>query len=328
MRDEPPIELIDVDLIDLRVQPWHSCKYHSERDVTRLAESMGENGGKVDQPIALRRIDGPKPYAPIFGRRRTLALREAGVTQVAARTHDVDDETAAIMSLRENTARTQLDLLQRGWSFARLEDGGRPQVQICKLVGERPSKVSEGIAFARALPEALLLQELADLNVTNPQELVYRTARLSKRTLMAIRDAALVNDHGPLRVALRALVAGKSKVQTTRAVSKATRREKATKQDADTQSISLRTPARHAEETSPDPTQLLAEIRTALEHATDLLELAAVGNPPRASNLRRSRPSLLARLGRWIHKAARAVLSRFGTEDSAEPPSLAPLPEE
>lgn len=331
MRDEPPIEMVDIDLIDMHVQPWLSCRYFSDREVDLLAASIEQNGGRLDQPIALRRISGEKPYALIFGLRRCRGARKAGAKQVPARVYDVSDEVAALMSLRENIPRINIGLMQRGWAFARLEDGGMAQVQIGKVLGESTSSVCEGIQFARALPESLLLKTLADLEVTgDPRELVFRTVRLSKRTLKTIRDAARNDDHGPLRVAIEAIVSGKSKAQTTRAVSAATRSAKAPPKPSTQTGHSEQDPLATAaarQDSVQAAAQLLAELRTEFSRVGDLLELSAA-NGEHPSHGGQLRPSLVTRIRRWVHRKAQALLRRVTRRETVVDHTREPVVED
>ena len=78
-----------------------------DRALVELSESIGAQG--VLEPVIVREAsDLPTPYELIAGERRARAARLAGLLEVPAILKEVDDDTAAEMTLAENIHRDDL----------------------------------------------------------------------------------------------------------------------------------------------------------------------------------------------------------------------------
>jgi ParB-like chromosome segregation protein Spo0J len=219
--DDSYVRMVPVERIDPATQPFHCVRYFPAKDVDALAASIAHNGGRIDQALGLSVVDGGQfDYAPIYGRRRLLAALQTGLVEVPARIYSVSELEASLMSLRENVLRKGPNLLQRGWAYARLEDQGMSQVDIRQAVGgPGETSVSEGIKYARAIPESVLLEVAAQIaDSVDPTHVVLSTENLSKRALSTLRSAAEQGDYEPLRAAIARILDGASKREVTRAI--------------------------------------------------------------------------------------------------------------
>ncbi len=111
------LQNVDVDLIQ---RGTYQPRVHFEPEALQeLADSIRAQG--VIQPIVVRPLAGGK-YELIAGERRWRATQLAGLGQIPAVIRELDDQTAAAVSLIENIQRENLNPLEESRALQRLID--------------------------------------------------------------------------------------------------------------------------------------------------------------------------------------------------------------
>ncbi|HEY9052711.1 MAG TPA: ParB/RepB/Spo0J family partition protein [Gammaproteobacteria bacterium] len=111
------LQTIDVDLIQ---RGTYQPRVHFEPEsLQELANSISAQG--VIQPIVVRPLSGGK-FELIAGERRWRATQLAGLGQIPAVIRELDDQTAAAVSLIENIQRENLNPLEESRALQRLID--------------------------------------------------------------------------------------------------------------------------------------------------------------------------------------------------------------
>jgi ParB family chromosome partitioning protein len=133
----PAIKMIDVDI--LVPSPFQPRRGFNEAELDQLAASIRRSG--VMQPIVVREVGGS--YELVAGERRWRAAERAGLPQIPAVVHALDDETAAEWSLVENLQRVDLNPIERARALATLIDTfGITQQEAADRVGLDRSSVA------------------------------------------------------------------------------------------------------------------------------------------------------------------------------------------
>ena len=94
-------EVIEVNLNELRPNPYQPRKVFNEEALTELSESIKEHG--VFQPIIIKR--SIKGYEIIAGERRVRASKKAGLTKIPAIIRPFTDEQMMEIALLEKLQR-------------------------------------------------------------------------------------------------------------------------------------------------------------------------------------------------------------------------------
>ena len=97
-------EIIDINLSDLRANPYQPRKVFNDEALNDLAESIKEHG--VFQPIIVKK--SIKGYEIIAGERRVRASKLAGLEKIPAIIRNLNDEQMMEIALLENLQRENL----------------------------------------------------------------------------------------------------------------------------------------------------------------------------------------------------------------------------
>jgi len=117
-------------------------KIFDEDALNDLKASIKENG--VIQPIILRRKDDG--YEIIAGERRWRAAKAAGLERIPSIVREIDEETAAKISLIENVQRENLNPIEEAEAYKRLmSEYSLKQEELAKAVGKSRSYISNSI---------------------------------------------------------------------------------------------------------------------------------------------------------------------------------------
>ncbi len=117
-------------------------KIFDEDALNDLKASIKENG--VIQPIILRRKDDG--YEIIAGERRWRAAKGAGLERIPSIVREIDEETAAKISLIENVQRENLNPIEEAEAYKRLmSEYSLKQEELAKAVGKSRSYISNSI---------------------------------------------------------------------------------------------------------------------------------------------------------------------------------------
>jgi len=132
------LQVIDVDLIQ---RGTYQPRVHFEQDALQeLADSIQAQG--VVQPIVVRPLDGGR-FELIAGERRWRASQLAGLSTIPAVVRELDDKTAAAISLIENIQREDLNPLEESRALQRLIDEfAMTHQQVAEAVGRSRTSVT------------------------------------------------------------------------------------------------------------------------------------------------------------------------------------------
>lgn len=112
------LEYLPVDKI--LPNPYQTRSVSDSRDIDSLAISIRNYG--VLQPIGVRLIN-KKVYELIFGERRLMACKKAGIATIPAMVTEVGDREAAALTMAENIHRKDLHYIEKGESVNILYKG-------------------------------------------------------------------------------------------------------------------------------------------------------------------------------------------------------------
>jgi len=150
-------------------------------------------GGEIKQAIGVRR-EGPAEaprYLLVYGMRRWLASKAAGLERIPVRDHGPLSVAEALsLQVAENEARVDPHPVDTAVSYQMLvQEGGMSQAEIARIAGRSPAHVS----YMRAVGEAILAlsdQEREGLYRT-PEATVPRFQRIAPLRTVEERAEAL-----------------------------------------------------------------------------------------------------------------------------------------
>lgn len=145
----PNEEIIELNISELRPNPYQPRKIFEDSALKELAESIKENG--VFQPIIVKK--SIKGYEIIAGERRFRASKMAGKEKIPAIIRSFTDEKMAEISLLENLQRENLNALEEAMAYQNLINRlSLTQEEVAKKVSKSRSYVTNMIGLLR-LPE-------------------------------------------------------------------------------------------------------------------------------------------------------------------------------
>jgi len=118
--------------------------------IAELAGSIREHG--VLEPVVLRPVG--ERFQIIAGERRLRAARLAGLAEIPAVVRDVTEREAFELALVENVVRENLTPIEEAEAFRRLQDVGKTQSEIGRLIGKTQSYVAQKLRLL-TLPDFL-----------------------------------------------------------------------------------------------------------------------------------------------------------------------------
>lgn len=145
----PNEEIVELDINELRPNPYQPRKIFNDDSLKELAESIKENG--VFQPIIVKK--SIKGYEIIAGERRYRASKLAGKEKIPAIVRNFTDEKMAEISLLENLQRENLNPLEEAMAYQNLINKlSLTQEKLAQKVSKSRSYVTNMIGLLR-LPE-------------------------------------------------------------------------------------------------------------------------------------------------------------------------------
>ncbi|WP_294602210.1 ParB/RepB/Spo0J family partition protein [uncultured Lactobacillus sp.] len=136
--DEPQIEdneeeIQDLNLSDIRPNPYQPRKNFDDKSLKELADSIKENG--VFQPIIVRK--SVKGYEIIAGERRFRASKLAKKTTIPAIVRDFSESQMMEVAVLENLQREDLTPLEEAQAYEMLQKNlGLTQEEVSKRMGK------------------------------------------------------------------------------------------------------------------------------------------------------------------------------------------------
>ena len=142
-------EIIEVNISELRPNPYQPRKVFDKDALVELAKSIKEHG--VFQPIIIKK--SIKGYEIIAGERRVRASKMAGLDKVPAIIRNLNDEQMMEIALLENLQRENLSAIEEAKAYKSLIDNLHlTQEQLSEKVGKSRSHVTNILGLLR-LPE-------------------------------------------------------------------------------------------------------------------------------------------------------------------------------
>ena len=142
-------EVIEINLSDLRPNPYQPRKVFDENALSELASSIKEHG--VFQPIIAKK--SIKGYEIIAGERRVKASILAGKTTIPAIIRDFSDQDMMEIALLENLQRENLNALVEAMAYKKLLDELHlTQESLAERLGKSRSHITNMLGLL-TLPE-------------------------------------------------------------------------------------------------------------------------------------------------------------------------------
>lgn len=142
-------EIIEVNLDELRVNPYQPRKVFNDEALNDLASSIKEHG--VFQPIIIKK--SIKGYDIIAGERRVRASKLAGKKTIPAIVRSFTDEEMMEIALLENLQRENLNAIEEAEAYhTMIIKLGITQDELAQKVGKSRSHITNLLGILR-LPE-------------------------------------------------------------------------------------------------------------------------------------------------------------------------------
>lgn len=139
-------EIIEVNISELRPNPYQPRKVFEKDALVELAKSIKEHG--VFQPIIIKK--SIKGYEIIAGERRVRASKMAGLDKVPAIIRNLNDEQMMEIALLENLQRENLSAIEEAKAYKSLIDNLHlTQEQLSDKVGKSRSHVTNILGLLR-----------------------------------------------------------------------------------------------------------------------------------------------------------------------------------
>ena len=139
-------EIIEINLDELRANPYQPRKIFNDEALRDLSESIKEHG--VFQPIIVKK--SIKGYEIIAGERRVRASRLAGLTKIPAIIRNLNDEQMMEIALLENLQRENLSAIEEAVAYkSMIEKLSLTQDELSKKVGKSRSHITNTLGLLR-----------------------------------------------------------------------------------------------------------------------------------------------------------------------------------
>lgn len=148
------MQVVRIPIEQLSVNPQQPRKVFKEEELDELASSIKDYG--VLQPILVMKM-GENRYSIIAGERRYRASCKAGLKEIPAIVHNMEEKEAALVALVENVQRENLNYIEEAKAYRRLMDDFKlTQAEIAQKVGKQQSTISNKIRIL-SLPDDVQL---------------------------------------------------------------------------------------------------------------------------------------------------------------------------
>ena len=147
----PKEEIIEVEISELRPNPYQPRKVFDESKLEELASSIKEHG--VFQPIIIKK--SIKGYEIIAGERRVKASGKAGLTKIPAIVRNLTDEEMMEIALLENLQRENLNSIEEATAYKKLLDNlSVTQEELAQKLGKSRSHITNMLGLL-TLPDEI-----------------------------------------------------------------------------------------------------------------------------------------------------------------------------
>ena len=144
-------QIVEINLSELRANPYQPRKNFDEEALNELASSIKEHG--VFQPIIVKK--SIKGYEIIAGERRVRASKLAGLTKIPAIIRNLTDELMMEIALLENLQRENLNCIEEALAYkSMITTLGLTQESLATKVGKSRSHITNMLGLLR-LPQSV-----------------------------------------------------------------------------------------------------------------------------------------------------------------------------
>ena len=151
VEETPKEEIEEINIDELRSNPYQPRKIFDEEALQELAASIKEHG--VFQPIIVKK--SIKGYEIIAGERRVKASQIAGKKDIPAIVRNFDDTEMMEIALLENLQRENLSAIEESLAYKKLQDTlGITQEQLAERLGKSRSHITNMLGLLN-LPESI-----------------------------------------------------------------------------------------------------------------------------------------------------------------------------
>jgi ParB family chromosome partitioning protein len=157
----PKEEIVDLNLKDLRSNPYQPRKNFDEAALEELTQSIKEHG--VFQPIIVKK--GIKGYDIIAGERRVKASIKAGLETIPAIVRDFSDSDMMEIAILENLQRENLSAIEEAEAYKKMITNlNITQEELSKRLGKSRSYITNVLGLLKLpidVQEMLLHSEIS-----------------------------------------------------------------------------------------------------------------------------------------------------------------------
>lgn len=144
IEETPKNEIIEINVDDLRSNPYQPRKHFDLDALNELAQSIKEHG--IFQPVIVK--PSIKGYEIVAGERRVKAARIAGLKTVPAIPRDFNDQDMMEIALLENLQRENLNAIEEAQAYkALIEKLGVTQEKLAEKLGKSRSHVTNTLGL-------------------------------------------------------------------------------------------------------------------------------------------------------------------------------------
>ncbi len=184
----PKDEIIEINIDELRPNPYQPRKVFDEEKLQELADSIKEHG--VFQPIIVKK-SSIKGYEIIAGERRVKASQMIGLDVIPAIVRDFSDEEMMEIALLENLQRENLNAIEEALAYKKLLDSlSLTQEELAIKLGKSRTYVTNMLGLI-SLPE-----EVKDMIIDNKISMSHARvlSKMSDREKVVELANKIVND--------------------------------------------------------------------------------------------------------------------------------------
>ena len=189
----PKEEITEINLSELRSNPYQPRKVFDEEKLNELALSIKEHG--VFQPIIVKK--SIKGYEIIAGERRVKASILAGKEKIPAIVRNFSDEDMMEIALLENLQRENLNSIEEATAYDKLlKHLNVTQEELSKRLGKSRSHITNMLGLLTLPEEVKKLIASSDISMSharvlskmeNNEEIIALANRIIKENL-SVRD--------------------------------------------------------------------------------------------------------------------------------------------
>lgn len=146
LENTPKNEIVEINLSELRSNPYQPRVYFDEESLNELALSIKEHG--VFQPIIVKK--SIKGYDIVAGERRVKASIKAGLETIPAIVKDFSDEDMMQIALLENLQRENLSSIEEAKAYHDIINKlNITQDELAKRIGKSRSHITNMLGLLR-----------------------------------------------------------------------------------------------------------------------------------------------------------------------------------